>query len=138
MSPSLNTPANYWVNVLKFGVIELGMSCALEINSNGGIKGGYVESCPSTTKNISTTTMPMVTKRGSVVTYHEWFLPSQPHDPLITWSCEITWQTKFITPLPEWRQPSNLAGWFNLPWWASTQRVIWPFQHVVVIDHVEN
>ena len=83
MSPSLNTPANYWVYVLKFGVIELGMSCALEINSNGGIKGGYVESCPSTTKNISTTTMPMVTKRGSVVTYHEWFLPSQPHDPLI-------------------------------------------------------
>ena len=53
MSPSLNTPANYWVYILKFGVFELGMSCALEINSNGGIKGGYVESCPSTTKNIS-------------------------------------------------------------------------------------
>ena len=31
------------------------MPCALEIISNGGLKRGHVQSCPSTTKNILST-----------------------------------------------------------------------------------
>ena len=46
--------------------------------------------------------MPMATKVGRVVTYHEGLPPIKSHDRLITWSCKITGQTKFvITPLPE-------------------------------------
>ena len=46
--------------------------------------------------------MPIATKLGRVVTYHEGLPPIKSHDPLITWSCKITWQTKFIiTPLPK-------------------------------------
>ena len=51
-SPSLGTPTNYCVYVLKFCMCEHGMPCALEINSNGGSKRGHVESCSSTTTNI--------------------------------------------------------------------------------------
>ena len=40
--------------------------------------------------------MPMGTKLGRVVTYHEGIPPIKSRDPLITWSCEITRQTKTI------------------------------------------
>ena len=42
--------------------------------------------------------------------------------PLVTWSCEITWQTKIITsPLPQYLWPPNLAEWWltfrsSYPW----------------------
>ena len=65
--------------------------CALEIYSNGGVKQEHVESCPSTTKNISTTTMPMASKLwGWWLTLRD-NLPIKLHDALITWSCKITW-----------------------------------------------
>ena len=32
-------------------------------------------------------------------------------------------------------QPPNLAV-VNLPWWASTHKVTWPFDHVVLWDHI--
>ena len=35
-SPSFDTNANYWVCVLKLRLWEHGMSCTLDINSNGG------------------------------------------------------------------------------------------------------
>ena len=38
--------------------------------------------------------MLMVTKLGRVVTYHEELPPINSHNSLITWSFEITWQTK--------------------------------------------
>ena len=41
--------------------------------------------------------MPMGTKLDRVVTYHEGIPPIKSRDPLITWSCEITRQTKTIT-----------------------------------------
>ena len=50
--PSLDTPTNYCVYVLKFCMCEHGMPCALEINSNGGSKRGHVESDSSITANI--------------------------------------------------------------------------------------
>ena len=36
------------------------------------------------------------TKLGTVVTFHERLPPTKSHDPLITWSCEITGRTKII------------------------------------------
>ena len=66
----------------------------LEINSNGGLKRGYVESCTQSLKisyiYLIITTMPMATKLGRVVAYHEELPPVKSHDFLITWSCEIT------------------------------------------------
>ena len=43
------------IYVLKFREWEHDMPCALEIISNGELKRGHVESCPSTTKNILST-----------------------------------------------------------------------------------
>ena len=34
--------------------------------------------------------MPMATKLGKMVTYHDGLLAMKSHDPLITWSCKIT------------------------------------------------
>ena len=39
-------------------------------------------------------------------------LPIKWHDPLITWSWEITWQTKIIFPLPECLWLPKLRGWY--------------------------
>ena len=41
--------------------------------------------------------MSIATKLGKMVTYDERLLPIKSHDLLITWSCEITWQTKNIS-----------------------------------------
>ena len=59
----------------------------------------HVQSCSSATKNISITIMPMTTKRGMVVTYHEELPPYRVNDPLITWSYKITWQIKTISTI---------------------------------------
>ena len=40
--------------------------------------------------------MSMATKLGRIVTFHEGIPLRKSHDPLTTWSCEITWQTKNI------------------------------------------
>ena len=46
--------------------------------------------------------MPMATKLSMVITYHKGLPPIKSHDPLIMWSCEITWQTKnIISPPPD-------------------------------------
>ena len=52
----------------------------------------------------------MVTKLGKVVAYHEGPPSIKSYDPLITWSLEITSQTKSsIPPLPQCPWPPNLA-----------------------------
>ena len=58
----------------------------------------------------------MTTKFGRVVTYHEGLPHIKSHDPLITWSAEIMWQTKIImSPIPKCPWPQNLAGqWLTL------------------------
>ena len=61
---------------------------------------------------ISTTTIPMATKLVRVVIYHEWLLSLKSHDPFITWSWEIAWQTEIIiTTLPEWLWPPKFQVW---------------------------
>ena len=121
--------------------------------------------------HISTTTKPMATKFGRVVTYHERLPPIKSHDPLTKWPFEITWQTKIILSLlPECLRPPNLVRLWNtlrsssyltlwsrvlylhyqsvyghqtwqddtLPWWATTYKSTWPFDHVVLEDHSTN
>ena len=62
-------------------------------------------------KHISTNKMLMTTKLGRGVTYHERVPPIKSHDPWITWSCKIMWQTKaIISPLPWWQLLQNLAA----------------------------
>ena len=85
------------------------MLCALEINGNGGLKRGHVESCSSTTINISNATIPVVTKLGRVLTYHVGLPPIKLHDLLITRLAKSRDKLKsLLNPLPEWLWP-NLA-----------------------------
>ena len=89
---SLDTLANYCVYALKFCVCEHDMSCTLEINSNGGSKRGHIESCLSITTNI----ISPLSQCLWLPNLAGWWLtmrvsyPLKSHDPLITWSCEIT------------------------------------------------
>ena len=56
--------------------------------------------------------MSMATKFGRIVTSLEWLPPIKSRNHIITWSCEITLQTKIIIYVPEqclWL--TNLAGW---------------------------
>ena len=77
-----------------------------------------------------TTTVPMPTKLGRVVTNHAWLLPIKSHDPLVKWTCKFRWQTKkIVSPLTEWLCNQTWQN-VNLPWWASTHKVTWPFNHV--------
>ena len=46
--------------------------------------------------NISTTTVPMVTRFERVVTYIEKIPPIESHDPLNTWFDEVTWKITYI------------------------------------------
>lgn len=63
--------------------------------------------------------MPMATKLGGVVTYHEKLLPIKPHDTLITWSWKIRRQSKIIiSPLPRSLPLPNL-GDGGLLWGAG-------------------
>ena len=41
--------------------------------------------------------MPMATKLVRGLTYHQGIPTIKSHDPLASWSCKITWQTKNIS-----------------------------------------
>ena len=63
---------------------------------------------------ISTVRVPIATKLGRMITYLDGFLPEKSHNPLIMWSCNITWQTKIIIfLLPQFLWPPNLGGNLN-------------------------
>ena len=69
----------------------------------------------------------MATKLGRMITYLDGLLSIKSNDPLITWSCEITWQTKNnLYPLLQCLWPPNLEG-CNLPWWSFGYKIKWPF-----------
>ena len=74
--------------------------------------------------------MPIAAKlRG--VTYYEGVPPIKSHDPLITWSSEITWQTKNITPtaMPVTTRPDRIVtylGWL-LPIKSHDHLILWSF-----------
>ena len=69
----------------------------------------------------------MATKLSSMVTYLDCILPIKPDDDIITWFCEITWQTKnIISLLPQWLWPQNLAVW-----WLTLSN-FYPKRHMTV------
>ena len=88
--------------------------------------------------DISIFIRPMTTIFGRMVTYLNGLLPINSHDPLITWPCEITWQTKtIISQLPQCQCPPNLTRWW-LTRWAPTHNVTRLFGLVVFRDHMTN
>ena len=83
---------------------------------------------------ISTTTMLMAIKLGSMMTYFEWLLPIKSHNHIIIWSCKITWQTK-ISPVRQCLWLPILAGW-DIQWGVSFHKVTRSFDHVALNGHV--
>ena len=82
--------------------------------------------------------MPMATKLDRVVNYHEEFLPIKSHDPLITWSSVITWQTKTI--ILRYHNAYGQQTWQDggLFWGAPAHKVTWPFDYVILRNHMTN
>ena len=83
-------------------------------------------------------TASMATKLGRMVTNVEGLLPIIFLSPLVTWSYEITGQTKTIKS-PQ--SPCLLHQTWQecgLPWGSPTHKVIWSFNHVFLRDHVTN
>ena len=79
---------------------------------------------------ICTTTIPFATNPGRIVTYLERLPVKKILDPLVTCNCKITWQAKAnISPLTQ-------CLWRDLPRGAPTNIVTWPFNHVVLRDHM--
>ena len=88
--------------------------------------------------SISTTKMPMATKRGWLVTYHGGLLPTMSHDPLIKWFCEMTWWTKIIiSTLPQCLWPANLIGWWaiksNGSWVTWSCEIRWQIKNIIFL-----
>ena len=83
---------------------------------------------------IATATVPMATKLGRMVTYLDGLLPMKSHDPLITWSCEITGSRK---PL----YFHNHSAYGHQTWRGGDLTVAiitWTFNHVFLRDHLRN
>ena len=89
---------------------------------------------------ISTWIRSIATKYGKVVNYCEGLPPLESHDPLMTWSCEITWQIKNMSTTTMPLTTKLVGGWSynpsimwftngyqiwqggNLPWGASANK----------------
>ena len=60
------------------------------------------------------TTMLVTTRLGRVGIYIEEFPSINLHNPLITWSCKITWNTRYvISLLQQGLWPLNFLRWWN-------------------------
>ena len=66
---------------------------------------------------IYTTTMPMATKFGRKVIYHDRLPLIKLHDPLNAGPCKITWQIKsLVSLLSQWLRTPNLeTSWLRIP-----------------------
>ena len=126
-------PANHCVYVLKFCVCEHGMSCTLEINSNGGSKQGHVESCPSSTKNIVS---PQPQCIWPQILAGCWLIlrRSKLCSHVMLWSRDLTRphgkRKLFYFP---YQSTYGHQIWqdSNFPWWAPTYKVTWAFNYMV-------
>ena len=85
--------------------------------------------------HISTTTVSMATKLGRVVTYLEGLFSIKSYKAFITWPRDKT--KSIVSLLTEQLWPPNLAGWL-VTLTAPTHKVTWPFDHVVLQDHMTN
>ena len=66
------------------------------------------------------------------------FRSHKSHDPLNTWCCKITWQTKTLD-LHD-RNPYGRQTWQygDLPFGATSHKVTRPIAYAVLQDHVKN
>ena len=106
-------------SIVKFLVCKRNMLCALEVNSDDGIKQEHIESCPSTTTNFLTslalvpwspnkarwwTSVRGWHPKSHITTYSSWSM----------WSREVTRLIKNIkSPLLKCLLSTNLSGWWH-------------------------
>ena len=84
-------------------------------------------------RNISSSTKPVTTKLGSMVTYNQGDSPIMSNDSLTTWSREVTRQIKNkVSPLLQRLWQPNLAGWWFMmrEAHASWLTILWLRDHV--------
>ena len=88
-----------------------------------------------TNKNLYiSTTVPMATGLGRVMTYLDGLRPLKSHDPLITWLCEIMWQTNHCisnTTVPMATKHGRRMAYLE-------QKMTKHFDHVAWQSHVTN
>ena len=77
----------------------------------------------------------MTTTFGRMVNSHERLPLIKSRGPFIIWSCKITWNTKSISLLLDCLLPPNLVEWW-LTLKGSSQKVTWPFDHMVLRNHL--
>ena len=79
----------------------------------------------------------MLTKLGRVVAYFDGLLSKKSHDSFIWWSWEVMWQTKTVMSLHYHSAYGHqIRQYGNLPWWTPANKVTWPFDYMVLWDHV--
>ena len=79
----------------------------------------------------------MATKLSSMVTYLDSILPIKPDDDIITWFCEITWQTKnIISILPQCLWPQKWQGG-DIELGVPFLKVTRSFDQMILQDHVK-
>ena len=80
----------------------------------------------------------MATKRGKLVTCHEGLLPIMLLHHLVTWSWEITRETKTI--VSALHDTYGYKTWQDgdLPLLHFAHKVKWTYNHVVLWDHMTN
>ena len=88
--------------------------------------------------SISTTTIPMVAKRGSVVNYLKRLLPIKSNGLWVTWFSGITWQIKNF--YLHCHGAYCYLTWQDnyLPWGTPSHEVTWSLDHEILQNHVAN
>ena len=110
--------------------------CPVEINGDGGLKREHLEFSSSATKSMSLLSqdlwLPNLT--GG------WLTMSGTH-PKVKWLW-LRGLSKSRDKLKSFYLYCQSACYYqtwsdgNLPWWGPTHEVIWPFDHMILRDHV--
>ena len=81
--------------------------------------------------------MPVATKPGMMVTYLKWVLPRKSHDP---WPRGLARSLDKLKPLYlHYHSVYGHQTWQDGdPGEAAAHKVVWPFDHVVLQNHVTN
>ena len=80
--------------------------------------------------------MLMTTKQDRLTTYLEWPLPIKSHDHIITWFCNIMWQTKITIYALHIDYGYQFWQGRDIQWGVSFQKVTRSFDQVVLQGHV--
>ena len=111
LKPSISTTTMPMAT--KLGRMLTYLKGLLTIKSTTPWSRGLAKSHNKRNRYTSTNRAPMATRLGRMVASLDGLLPIKSHDPLITWSCEITRQAKtVISLLQECLWKPNLAEWW--------------------------